>query len=114
MHAKIPGGKATGELTDIDDPSEKAANIQPTVRPTEYRCYIKEVFPICNSGRENPIVDKSFVRRTLPVPVALDARLSTLFVLIIHEAAGKVNTNYHFMEIKNRYIRSYCGWAESV
>ena len=36
---------------------KKAANIQPTDCPTEYRCYIKEAIPICNSGRENPIVD---------------------------------------------------------
>ena len=31
---------------------------QPTIRPTEYRCFIKEVNPLWRSGCENPIVEK--------------------------------------------------------
>ena len=75
----------------MDCAREKAANIQPTVRPTEYRCYIKEVFPICNSGCGNPIVD--LILRPpdkLPVPVALDARSPTLFAPIIHQSPENV------------------------
>ena len=79
---------------------KKAANIQPTVCQTEYRCYIKEVIPICNSGRENPIVDIPFVHRTLPVPTALDARFPTLFAIIIHCVAKKVKHNCQNMEVK--------------
>ena len=82
----------------MDDPSEKAADIQPTIRPTEYRCYIKEVFLYATAGAETPSWTCTFVHRTLPVPVALDARLPTLFVHIIHEAAGKVNRNCHILE----------------
>ena len=82
---KIPHGKTVGEHNRHRSSMEKAADIQPTNCPTEYRCYIKEVFPICNSGRGNPIVEKTFVRRTLPVPTALDARFPTLFGIIIHE-----------------------------
>ena len=64
---------------------------QPTIRPTEYRCFIKEVNPLWRSGCENPIVEKipsSFGQ--LPVPMALDARFSTLFAHTIHQMTGKV------------------------
>ena len=35
-----------------------SAKKQPTIRPTEYRCFIKEVNPLWRSGCENPIVEK--------------------------------------------------------
>ena len=68
-----------------------SAKKQPTIRPTEYRCFIKEVNPLWRSGCENPIVEKfpsSFGQ--LPVPMALDARFSTLFAHTIHQMTGKV------------------------
>ena len=42
--------------------------IQPTNRPTEYRCYIKEVNPIWRSGCGDPIAEISFVLRATPRP----------------------------------------------
>ena len=63
---KSPAAKATGESVQTGIRQEKAAHIQPTIRSTEYRCYIKEVIPICNSGCGNLIVEKSFVHRTTP------------------------------------------------
>ena len=52
----------------MDHPSERGSNIQPTIRPTEYRCYIKEGFLICNSGCGDSIVEHSFVLRATPRP----------------------------------------------
>ena len=91
-------------MTDTAGPKEKAADIQPTIRPTEYRCYIKEVFPYATAGAETPSWIKTFVHRTLPVPAALDARLPTLFAVIIHQFAGKVNRNYQNLGILLRYM----------
>ena len=39
-------------------PVGKGSVKQPTIRPTEYRCFIKEVNPLWCSGCENPIVEK--------------------------------------------------------
>ena len=41
----------------MDHPWGKGSKIRPTVRPTEYRCYIKEVNPIWRSGCGYPIAD---------------------------------------------------------
>ena len=50
------------------DPEGKASEKQPTICPTEYRCYIKEVFLYVCSGCGNDTVEKSFVLRATPRP----------------------------------------------
>ena len=72
---------------------------QPTIRPTEYRCFIKEVSPLWRSGCENPIVEKfPSSSGQLPVPMALNARLSTLFDHTIHQMHGNVKGIWKKME----------------
>ena len=75
-----------------------SAKKQPTIRPTEYRCFIKEVNPLWRSGCENPIVEKlPSSSGQLPVPMALDARLSTLFAHTIHQMTGNVKGKWQKM-----------------
>ena len=61
---------------------EKAAHKkQPTIRPTEYRCYIKEVTHYATAGAVTAswIIPSSSGQ--LPVPEALNAPSPTLFIL---------------------------------
>ena len=103
---KSPTAKPLGSENRYSESEEKAADIQPTVRPTEYRCYIKEVFLYATAEAETPSWIKSFVHRTLPVPTALNARLPTLFGAIIQQMTEKVNRKYHFMEINPEISRN--------
>ena len=95
---KSPAAKATGESVQTGIRQEKAANLQPTNRPTEYRCYIKEVIPIWAAGAEISSWKNPSSTGQLPVPAALDARLPTLFAIIIHEVAEKVNRKIQILE----------------
>ena len=83
----LPGGygykksptQSVREL-DVQHPEGKASEIQPTICPTEYRCYIKEGFLYVCSGCGNDTVEKiPSSSGQLPVPVALNASLPTLF-----------------------------------
>ena len=73
-HKKIPDGFAVRELSlQHGYPvggRQQLGEMTPsqTCRPTEYRCYIKEVFLICNSGCGDPIVERSFVLQATPRP----------------------------------------------
>ena len=61
----------------MDHPWVMAAFIQPTIRPTEYRCYIKEVNPIWRSGCGYPIADGSPSSVTqLPITDSTSRRVS--------------------------------------
>ena len=73
-------------------------------RPTEYRCYIKEVFLYATAGAVTPsrIIPSSSGQ--LPVPVALHARSPTLFPAIIHENTNFVNTYFSKKAPKNRSL----------
>ena len=74
------------------------SNIQPTIRPTEYRCYIKEVIPICNSGCSDSIVEYSFVlRANSPSRWHLTRCLLLCSPPTIHDFTG--NGNYFFIDI---------------
>ena len=63
------------QITDTDHPLGKDSEIQPTNRPTEYRCFIEEVNPIWRSGCGYLIADGSPSSVTqLPILTALHAR----------------------------------------
>ena len=83
----------------MDHPWGRAARFQPTIRPTEYRCYIKEDVQYATAGAVTPSWN-TFLRPPgkLPVPVALNARSPTLFGPTIH----------HFPENVKREIGIYC------
>ena len=84
----------------VGSPVGKGSKKQPTIRPTEYRCFIKEVNPLWRSGCENPIVEKfPSSSGQLPVPMALNARLSTLFAHTIHHVTGKVKGKWEKMDV---------------
>ncbi|MBE6986533.1 MAG: hypothetical protein E7433_03805 [Ruminococcaceae bacterium] len=71
----------------------KGSQYQPTVRPTEYRCYIKEAyFPYATAGAETASWKNPSSSGQLPVPVALNAPSPTLFFVIIHDWEEIVNT----------------------
>ena len=79
-------------------PWGRAAKKQPTIRPTEYRCYIKEVqFQYATAGAVTPSWKSPSSSGQLPVPVALNAGSPTLFAGIIHEKAENVNSFFQKM-----------------
>ena len=79
----------------MDHPWGRAARFQPTIRPTEYRCYIKEDVQYATAGAVTPSWN-TFLRPPgkLPVPVALNARSPTLFGLTIHHFPGNVKREF--------------------
>ena len=87
---KTPTQRRQG-VTVTDYPWGRAAKKQPTIRPTEYRCYIKEDVQYATAGAVTPSWN-TFLRPPgkLPVPVALNARSPTLFGLTIHHFPGNV------------------------
>ena len=80
--------------------------IQPTKRPTEYRCYIKEVIHYGQRVRRSYRGQSPSSVTQLPILTALHAGSSTLFGLIIHDAEKKVNTLFlkyqYFFPEKNQ------------
>ena len=72
--------------------------IQPTIRPTEYRCYIKEDnHHYGAAGAESSSWALPFVRRSTPHPAALDARFLLCSPHIIVYWEEKVNRNCQFL-----------------
>jgi hypothetical protein len=47
---KAPTHNASGSLQITESSVGSGSNIQPTIRPTEYRCYIKEVVLYATAG----------------------------------------------------------------
>ena len=93
---KNPRRKPPGSVLQImDHPWGRAARFQPTIRPTEYRCYIKEDVQYATAGAVTPSWN-TFLRPPgkLPVPVALNARSPTLFGLTIHHFPGNVKREF--------------------
>ena len=68
-YMKNPRAKGAGELqyTHITR-GKQTAILQPAICPTEYRCYIKEVFPYATAGAVTPSWKISFVHRATPRP----------------------------------------------
>ena len=93
----------------MDHPWGRAARFQPTIRPTEYRCYIKEDVQYATAGAVTPSWN-TFLRPPgkLPVPVALNARSPTLFGLTIHHFPGNVKRVFGII------LRKLWGAAEGV
>ena len=83
----------------------KGSAIQPTICPTEYRCYIKENVLYATAGAVTPSWKIPSSSGQLPVPVALNAELPTLFGVIIHDFSPFVNTFFrldsHFCPIRS-------------
>ena len=76
-------------ITRWDKDSEK----QPTVRPTEYRCFIREVNPLWRSGCGYLIADASPSSATqLPILTALHARFLLCSLSTIQQIPVNVNT----------------------
>ena len=77
--------------------------IQPTIRPTEYRCYIKgDDHHYGAAGAEASSWAKPFVRRSTPHPAALDARFLLCSPHIIVYQEEKVNRNCHILAMAFR------------
>ena len=90
-NARTPAENRRGAVQTLDDPwGIGSRNL--THCPTEYRCYIKEGSPICNSGCGDPIVEKSFVlRANSPSRWHLTRDLLLCSRITIHDFAGNVN-----------------------
>ena len=93
MYAKTPLAafrRKGRQITDTDNPWGRATLKAATIRPTEYRCYIKEVIPYATAGAVTPSW-KAFLRPPgkLPVPVALNAGSPTLFTAQYTRIVGK-------------------------
>ena len=99
---KSPDAGYVRELTVSISPVGHAAYSQPNLRPTEYRCYIKEDVQYATAGAviSSWNIPSSFGQ--LPVPMALNARSPTLFGITIHDVTGKVNRFLQKMEIPGR------------
>ena len=83
---------------------EGGSEKQPTIRPTEYRCYIKEGFhQYATAGADTPSRTKSFVCQTTPHYGSTSRRAPTLFSCIIHDMRTKVKT---FFEISENFSDS--------
>ena len=76
---KKPRRKTRQGVASVNHPRETARCIQPTIRPTEYRCYIKEGIPYATAGAVTASWNIPSSSGQLPVPVALNAPSPTLF-----------------------------------
>jgi hypothetical protein len=88
IKAKIPANIRRGGFTDMET-RRKGSAIQPTICPTEYRCYIKEDVPYATAGAVTPSWKNPSSSGQLPVPVALNARYLLCSGLLYTKKGGK-------------------------
>ena len=93
---KNPNGKALGSK-NTNTAREGQQIIQPTNRPTEYRCYIKEVFPYATAGAVTPSWN-TFLRPPDNSPFRWHLTQGLLLCSgdTIHEKTGNVNRDLEF------------------
>ena len=89
---KSPTANRQGAFTESGIRPEKGSKYQPTVRPTEYRCYIEEGIPYATAGAVTPSWN-AFLRPSgnSPSQQHLTQGLLLCSRINIHHIAAKVN-----------------------